>query len=124
MEDYTDEQIAEVIDAFGQRADVEAVALQKGIPPSVVRKMLDSPEIARAALNRKRNEMAFWFAGRVMDELRDMILASEGVAPQTKLGAIRLLRDILGSEESQKSEAVAELAEVISIEEAIDQSSR
>lgn len=112
----SEEQIAQIIDAFGQRADVEAVALRKGIPVRIVRKMLDDPQIALKAIQRKKNELAFWFAGRVLDELQDMILAPD-TKQSVKLAAIRLLRDLLSDLPEQ---AHSKSVEPASLEEALE----
>lgn len=107
VEGFTDEELEKVFDAFAARSDPHEVARKTGLSVTRVKEIIEDPHAARRALRRKLGIVGAWFAGSILDTLRQII--QEG-SPQHQLNAIKTLRDIVTSESMATLPAMKPLA--------------
>ncbi len=106
-ESFTDTELEKVFDAFAARSDPHEVARKTGLSVTRVKEIIEDPHAARRALRRKLGIVGAWFAGSILDTLRQII--QEG-SPQHQLSAIKTLRDIVTSESMATLPATQPLA--------------
>jgi hypothetical protein len=87
-----DQVIEQVVEAYAERASVQAIAYRLSLAPEEVRKILNDPAIAKRALQTKRTQMELYWVGAGLDRLRDII---EDGSPSQQLQAIRLTKELL-----------------------------